>query len=131
MDVKVASHVIEQMFAHSRDADPQECCGILLGDGKRIERAVLAQNVHPSPQTHFEIDPQALIDAHRGAREGGAQVVGYYHSHPVGKAEPSKTDAAMASGDGRIWAIVAEETVRFWQDQPDGFAAVSYEVLER
>lgn len=118
------------MLGDARSAHPKECCGILLGEGTRITQASPAENVHPTPQTHFEIDPRALIDAHRAAREGGPQVVGYYHSHPVGKPEPSQTDAAMASGDGRIWAIMAGETVRFWQDHASGFREVSYAVAD-
>lgn len=118
------------MRSEAQAAHPDECCGILLGEGRAINRAVPAKNVHPTPQTHFEIDPQALIDAHRAAREGGLQVAGYYHSHPVGEAEPSATDAAMASGDGRVWALIAGEDLQFWRDETGGFKALSYQVVD-
>jgi proteasome lid subunit RPN8/RPN11 len=98
--------------------------------GLRIEGLIPARNVHPSPRTHFEIDPQALIDAHRTMRRGGPAIVGYYHSHPHGAAEPSATDQAQASGDGRVWAIVAQGDVTFWRDDEDGFARLSYIVAE-
>ena len=75
----------------------------------------------PNPANHFEIDPAALIAAHRAARAGGPQVLGYYHSHPNGRAEPSATDAVQASGDGRIWAIIAGGAVTWWRDAPHGF----------
>ena len=108
------------------NAFPSEACGLLLGNGTRIEHVQPARNVHPTPQTRFEIDPQALIDAHRAARKGGPEVLGYYHSHPAGRAEPSGTDRAMAHGDGRIWAVVAGGDVTFWRDDEDGFVALSY-----
>ena len=98
----------------------------LLGEKGQITEARPAANVHPAPERHFEIDPQALIDAHRAARHGGPQVLGYYHSHPAGSPEPSATDRAMASGDGRIWAIIAAAEVMFWQDCAGGFEALSY-----
>lgn len=128
MEIEVASHVVAQLLAEARNVHPRECCGILLGEGARITHATPAQNVHPAPETHFEIDPQTLIDAHRKARSGGAQVLGYYHSHPVGKAEPSSTDAAMASGDGSLWAIIAGGEIRLWRDVSQEFREVSYGV---
>lgn len=130
MQVEVTSRALAQMRAHAVAAHPQEACGILLGDGARITEARSVLNVHSSPQTHFEIDPQALIDAHRAARAGGAQVIGYYHSHPSGPPEPSATDRACAARDGRIWAIIAGEDVRFWADGEQGFAALPLCLIE-
>lgn len=125
MHVEVTSEALEQMRAHAAAAHPHEACGILLGEGERITAALPAANVHPSPATHFEIDPQTLIDAHRAARAGGPEVVGYYHSHPTGPAAPSATDRASAAGDGRIWAILGEGDVTFWRDGEQGFTALS------
>ena len=103
------------MASEASRAHPHECCGILLGEGDRITAIRPARNVHPRPATHFEIDPQALIDAHRAERGGGPKVLGYYHSHPTGLPEPSATDKASASGDGRIWAIISGDAVRLWR----------------
>ena len=130
MHIEVTRDVIEALEAEARAAHPRECCGIMLGTGGRVDALAPAPNVHPAPERHFEIDPQALIDAHRAAREGGPEVVGYYHSHPVGEAVPSSTDRAMASGDGRIWAIIAGEDLKFWRDAPEGFQALSCQVAE-
>jgi len=130
MHVIMTIQVLARMLSEAKAAHPRECCGILLGTGNRFTEARPAANVHPEPETHFEIDPQALIDAHRAARDGGPQVLGYYHSHPAGAAEPSATDRAMASGDGRVWAIIGPDNVLFWQDAADGFRALSYLVEE-
>jgi desampylase len=116
MELAVTSQALAAMRAHAAAAHPHEACGLLLGEGACITEARAAANVHPAPATHFEIDPQALIDAHRAARAGGLAVLGYYHSHPCGPPDPSATDRASASGDGRVWAIIAGEQVRFWQD---------------
>ncbi len=83
-------------------------------------------NVHPQPETHFEIDSTALIAAHRAARAGGPRVVGYYHSHPTGPPAPSATDRAYATHDGMLWAIVGEGKVGLWRDEIEGFVALSY-----
>jgi proteasome lid subunit RPN8/RPN11 len=118
------------MRAAAAATHPREACGILFGEGTRITAVRETANIHPAPQTHFEIDPQALIDAHRTARSGGPQVLGYFHSHPAGPAAPSATDRAMAVGDGRIWAIIAGKDLRFWQDARPGFTALSYRVTD-
>ncbi|SMQ62485.1 Proteasome lid subunit RPN8/RPN11, contains Jab1/MPN metalloenzyme (JAMM) motif [Altererythrobacter xiamenensis] len=130
MHIEVTRDVIEALRAEARAAHPRECCGIMLGTAERVDALAPAANVHPAPDRHFEIDPQALIDAHRAARKGGPEVIGYYHSHPVGEAVPSSTDRAMASGDGRIWAIIAGEDVKFWRDMPDGFEVLSCQFAE-
>lgn len=131
MTIQVASQVVEALRREAEADHPRECCGILLGERDRIDQVVPTQNVHPTPETHFEIEPQALIDAHRAAREGRLPVIGYYHSHPTGNPVPSSTDQAMASSDGRVWAIVAGAEVRFWEDRPGGFVELSYEIIDR
>jgi len=130
MCIHVTSQVVEAITRASQSAFPEECCGLLLGTDGRVTQAVPTRNVHSSPQTHFEIDPQALIDAHRAERAGGLELLGYYHSHPKGPPRPSVIDQAMAAGDGKIWAICGQAEVRFWRDVSRGFQALSYRVLE-
>lgn len=131
MNLQTTRSVMDQILAEAATAHPRECCGILLGNGETIGALEPARNVHPAPKTHFEIDPRALIDAHRAARRGGPQVVGYYHSHPRGPAEPSPTDQAMAARDGRVWAIAGQGEVRFWRDDEAGFEPLSLRVIDR
>lgn len=125
MVLQVTSGTIATLLAESARAMPDEACGLLLGRAGRIGEALLAANVHPEPLRHFEIDPVVLIAAHRAARKGGPEVIGYWHSHPTGDSRPSATDRALASGDGRVWAIVGRGEVSFWRDGASGFAALS------
>lgn len=131
MPVEVSSDVVERLHAEAEAAHPEECCGILLGEGGAIVAIVPARNVHPEPARHFEIDPQALVDTHREARSGGPQVLGYYHSHPNGLARPSATDRAMAAADGAIWAIIAAGRITLWRSGDAGFEALPYDVAPR
>lgn len=126
MDVAVTSAVLEALLAEARAGWPRECCGLLFGSDAAIVGHRPAANVHPAPETHFEIDPQALIDAHRAARNGGPQVVGYYHSHPSGPPEPSATDRVRAAHDGMIWAIMGEGRVTLWCAGGDGLQPLPY-----
>ena len=128
--LEVGQLALDVMLNEAARAHPEEACGLLLGSAERIEGAVSTRNVHPTPRTHFEIDPAALIAAHKVAREGGAGIAGYWHSHPTGPAAPSATDRASASGDGRIWAIVADGVVAFWRDASGGFEALPTRVVD-
>ena len=115
-------------------ASPVEVCGLLLGSAGQIADIVPCANVADDPATRFELDPRALIAAHRAARGGGPQVIGHYHSHPSGRAEPSMRDAADAAPDGSIWIIVAGDEVTAWRAVAAGamhgrFAAVTLATL--
>jgi proteasome lid subunit RPN8/RPN11 len=126
MLVSLSSPAHAAILKAATHAAPNEACGLLLGQGAHIHTALSAANVHPDPARHFEIDPAALIAVHRAARAGGPQVLGYFHSHPNGLARPSATDSASASGDGRVWAIVAGGQISLWRDGPSGFEPLSY-----
>lgn len=130
MAIEVTSAAIEAMRYVALADRPNEACGLLLGEGARVTAFVEARNVHPTPTTHFEIEPQALIDAHRAEREGGPQILGYFHSHPTGEPCPSQTDEASSAKDAKVWAIAAGGDVRFWRDEPGGFRALSYEIVD-
>ena len=117
----VAREVLDSLLAEAARAAPLECCGLLLGHGERIEQVQPVANVADDPARRFEIDPAALLAAHKSARQGGPELIGYYHSHPEGHPLPSATDCEHASGDGRVWAIVAASEVTFWRDGEQGF----------
>lgn len=130
MGIELTSGAHATLLEEAARAHPLECCGLLLGQRTRIERAVPTANVHPDPASHFEIEAAALIAAHKAERSGGVQLIGYYHSHPNGRAEPSPADRAQASGDGRLWAIVANDTVLVWRDTPTGFQALPLRLVD-
>lgn len=130
MEWVVTSGVIATLVGESARALPQEACGLLLGQAGRIEQAVPAANLATDPERQFEIDPAALFAAHRAARAGGAQLVGYYHSHPTGVVQPSPCDRARAPGDGRVWAIVAEGRIGWWRDIGGDFAEIAVQITQ-
>ena len=110
------SIVDRDMILSAAAASPErEVCGLLLGAGLTVARVVPCRNVASDPARRFEIDPAALLAAHRAARSGAPAVIGHYHSHPVGRAAPSPRDAADAAPDGSIWVIVADGVMTAWR----------------
>lgn len=130
MTVRISSEAAAAIRAEAVAAHPHECCGLLLGAvADAIDRAVPARNVAADPASTFEIDPAALIAAERAARGGGPMLLGYYHSHPNGRAEPSARDRADAAADGRVWIIAAGEALTAWR-AVDAGGATAFEPVE-
>src|SRR5688572_28071169 len=79
---------------------PEEACGLLIGRGEptdlRIDRIEPSANLAAAPQLEFEIDTKLRLDLTRALRTTPERIVGFYHSHPDGPAEPSDKDRARA-----------------------------------
>ncbi|EZP51501.1 M67 family metallopeptidase [Sphingomonas sp. RIT328] len=111
----IASDLIDRIRCEAAACPDAEVCGLLFGDDAAITAIRPCRNVAADPARWFEIDPAALLAAHRAARGGGPRLIGHYHSHPSGIARPSPRDAASAPPDGALWLIVAGGTVRGWR----------------
>jgi proteasome lid subunit RPN8/RPN11 len=125
----ITSRALAAVVRHARQAQPAECCGLLLGRQRAIEEAAPARNLSVDPN-RFEIDPAAHIAALRAARGDGPEVLGFYHSHPHSPAEPSETDLAEAAYPGQAYLIVSLFTeppaVRLFVLDRERFAEVEY-----
>jgi|BarGraNGADG00212_1021973.scaffolds.fasta_scaffold02520_3 [CysO sulfur-carrier protein]-S-L-cysteine hydrolase len=96
--VFVQKTVIDAMIAHALEDAPQECCGLLLGAGRRIVRAVRTRNAHAGT-TRYLINPEDHFAAISEARSLGLSIVGAYHSHPASAPIPSPRDLEDATHD--------------------------------
>jgi proteasome lid subunit RPN8/RPN11 len=90
--------VIDAIIAHALDDAPRECCGLLLGTGPRITRAVRTRNAQ-SGTARYLIDPLDHFSAIREATSLGLSIVGAYHSHPASAPVPSALDLDEATHD--------------------------------
>lgn len=78
---------------HGEEAYPHECCGALVGKGGRVETAVpLPNSTKEGPRRRFLVEPSDHRFAERLAGELGAELLGFYHSHPDHPAQPSQYD---------------------------------------
>jgi proteasome lid subunit RPN8/RPN11 len=96
------------MCEAAEHAFPKECCGLLIGvggDSVIVSQAVVAPNLSEEPN-RFLIDPQVHFDWLRKLRGTTERIVGHFHSHPNGSAEPSKTDSEMAIERDQYWVII-------------------------
>lgn len=100
--LRLPFRLLEELRQHAADSFPEECCGILIGCGNgagetRIIELTEVPNRWPGDRRGgYEIDPLRLLEAHKRSRRQGLDVVGYYHSHPLGEARPSELDRRRA-----------------------------------
>lgn len=94
---------------HARREAPNECCGFLVGSGRRVQFAMPLDNVDTRPRVRYRIDERRHIEVRRWLRQLAPplEIVGVYHSHPKSEAFPSATDIADAHYPEWIFAIVS------------------------
>src|SRR5437588_11350995 len=113
---------------HGQETYPHECCGALVGSGDRVADVVpLPNTTEEGPRRRFLVRASDYRLAERRATEMGAELLGFYHSHPDHPSRPSQYDldhawptfayviVSVASGTAR------EMTVWFLKDDRSSF----------
>jgi len=99
-----------QLCEEALAAFPRECCGLLEGVIEDTLARVTAIHSMPNVATEpdsFEIDPAGHINLLRQLRGAGRAIIGCYHSHPNGRAEPSERDRESALEADFLWLVCA------------------------
>lgn len=93
MAITLDAAVVEAIRAHGRQTYPNECCGALIGrDGNVVEAFALPNTTEEGPRRRFLVRPSDYRSAEAHATERGAELLGFYHSHPDHPAQPSQYD---------------------------------------
>jgi proteasome lid subunit RPN8/RPN11 len=78
---------------HGEETFPHECCGALIGRDGRVTAVVpLPNTTEEGPRRRFMVRPSDYRLAEQRASERGADLLGFYHSHPDHPARPSQYD---------------------------------------
>ncbi|MEQ1573464.1 MAG: M67 family metallopeptidase [Vicinamibacterales bacterium] len=78
---------------HGIETYPNECCGALIGlEGVVTATFALPNTTEEGPRRRFLVRPLDYREAERRASEAGAELLGFYHSHPDHPARPSQYD---------------------------------------
>lgn len=135
--IRITPPAVEAIREHGAAAYPYECCGALIGttaDGctEVVEARPLDNVTAEGPRRRFLVSAADYRAAERHAGECGAELVGFYHSHPDHPAEPSQYDldhawpnlsyviVAVAGGRAaavRSWRLRADRTA-FEEETP-------------
>jgi proteasome lid subunit RPN8/RPN11 len=92
-----------ELRRHCEEEYPHEACGALIGTGDgenqpwRVEEIRRAPNAHGDDHARrYLIPPAFQLHVEKYARQIGREVIGFYHSHPDHKADPSEYDRTHA-----------------------------------
>ncbi len=99
---QIERRYIDEMVAHARDELPNECCGILAGQGGRVFKLHRMTNVEASP-FRFSMDPREIAHVDTEAGQNSWDLMAVYHSHTRSEAYPSDTDVRLAVGTVQLW----------------------------
>src|ERR1700730_10332205 len=117
----VTSAVDQAIRRHGQETYPHECCGAMVGRGDQVVDVVALPNTtEEGPRRRFLVRASDYREAEQRAAELGADLLGFYHSHPDHPARPSQYDldhawptfayvivavAAGAAGDMTVWYL--------------------------
>jgi proteasome lid subunit RPN8/RPN11 len=112
---------------HGEETYPHECCGALVGgDGSADAVVELPNTTEEGPRRRFLVRPSDYRLAEQRAGALGAELLGFYHSHPDHPARPSQYDldhawptfayvivsvAAGAAADMTVWWLKDDRTI--------------------
>ena len=109
MTLRLPGTLADEIRRHGEAAYPAECCGALIGRAlgeqdqgvtmgatKEVLRLWPAVNRRTDDLHRYLIAPDDLRRLEHEVREGGEEIVGYYHSHPDHPARPSAFDTEHA-----------------------------------
>jgi proteasome lid subunit RPN8/RPN11 len=97
MPLTLQTGVADAIRAHGVETYPNECCGALYGTDEGTGKLVTATLALPNtteegPRRRFMVRPGDYKTAEQRASELGADLLGFYHSHPDHPARPSQYD---------------------------------------
>jgi len=117
--VAISADVDDAIRRHGEETYPHECCGALVGrEGQVTATVPLSNTTEEGPRRRFLVRPSDYRLAESRASELGAELLGFYHSHPDHPARPSQYDldhawptfayvivavAAGKAGDMTVW----------------------------
>ena len=105
--VRIRRAFIERIIAHARRSFPEEACGLLAGPPGEFAAFYRCANAAAPHERHrrYSVDPVELLERFREMDERGWELTGIWHSHPTGRARPSRTDVEIAYYPEAVYLI--------------------------
>jgi [CysO sulfur-carrier protein]-S-L-cysteine hydrolase len=135
--VEMPAALVEAMVDHARAEDPNEACGVIVGDapaadGGRPLRWEPARNKAASPY-RYELDPADLLRLTLATDDAGEVFWAIVHSHLRTPPRPSPTDVALALYPDALYLLVslADPTpeIRAWRIVDEAVFEVELKVV--
>lgn len=96
----------EKLWQEAERLRPEEACGLLAGKEDRVLDVIPVANSLHSP-VRFRMEPVEQLKAFQQMDERELELLGIYHSHPLGPVVPSKTDIEEAYYPEAVYLIIS------------------------
>lgn len=123
-ELQLTADVVEAIRAHGAETYPHECCGALIGRDAEVSSTVPLPNItDEGPRRRFRVSDRDYLRVERAAGAAGAELLGFYHSHPDHPAHPSQYDLdhALPNFSYVIVSVLAgaADDMRSWKLRDD------------
>ncbi|MBI5188433.1 MAG: M67 family metallopeptidase [Nitrospirae bacterium] len=132
------------IYKHALQEYPNECCGIITGDGKGLAVVHKCKNIQnelheKDPARHkrdartaYYIEPKEMLAIFNEAEKKGLKIIAFYHSHPEHGAYFSQEDWDMAMfGDEPSYPDAEYIVVSVFQGRIDEAASFKWDENKR
>jgi proteasome lid subunit RPN8/RPN11 len=93
--LRIPKAIFEGMVDHAKRESPLECCGILSGKEKTVEKVFELENTEGSP-VQYSVSPRDQLKVFEQMEKESMEMIAIYHSHPHTIPFPSETDVKLA-----------------------------------
>ena len=93
--LRIPKVIYQEMVDHAKREWPLECCGILSGKEKTVQKAFELKNTEESPVL-YSMSPQEQIKVFEEMEKESMEMIAIYHSHPRTIPFPSETDVKLS-----------------------------------
>lgn len=105
--VLIKRKLVEKLKEHALKEAPKEACGVLAGKDGAVTQVYECGNASECPETTYEIAPAELLKALEDIESKGLELLGFYHSHPMGLDKPSFIDEGRATWHGYSYVVIS------------------------
>jgi len=92
--VRIPKTIFQEMVDHAKREWPLECCGILGGKDKTVQKSFELRNTEESPVL-YSMSPREQMKVFEEMEKESMKMVAIYHSHPHTIPFPSETDVKL------------------------------------
>ncbi|MFX0094589.1 MAG: Mov34/MPN/PAD-1 family protein [Candidatus Hodarchaeota archaeon] len=124
----LSESLAEKIFTDVKHKAPEEACGVIGGEKegeKYLVRAIyICRNEAENPYKEYFIAPEDLAKAFNDIETKNWEIIGFYHSHPLGEVKPSKTDYRQVTWYKKFYVITnlkKEIGAWLWDKEQDKF----------
>jgi proteasome lid subunit RPN8/RPN11 len=104
--LRIPKAIFQGMIDHAKKESPLECCGILSGREKTVEKAFEIKNAEESP-VQYCMSPLDQMKVFEKIESESMEMIAIYHSHPQTIPFPSETDVKLGFYPDIISVIIS------------------------